>query len=89
MGVNVKEADLEFFQDLLALYNQDDGAVPEGFETNFLCDLAERHARAEKGVIDPETQLETVFFISEKMLKILHRIGEERFGMDPGEYRDD
>ena len=64
--------------DLIDHYNQDPDSVQEGFETNFLTDIAERFEK-EKAEM----------FVSPKMMNILRRIGSQRYGMDWNEYRDD
>lgn len=64
--------------DLLDHFDKDPDPVSQGFETDFLCDIAERFAE-EKAEM----------FVSGKMMNILRRIGEQRYGMKWQEYRDD
>ena len=63
---------------LLDHYNQDPDAVPEGFETGFITDIAERFEKEGAEM-----------FVSGRMMNIIRRIGQQRYGMDWEEYRDD
>ncbi|MGI9493887.1 MAG: hypothetical protein ACR2QF_15935 [Geminicoccaceae bacterium] len=64
--------------DLIDHYNNDPDTVPEGFETNFLTDIAERFKNEKSDM-----------FVSPKMMNILRRIGSQRYGMNWDRYRDD
>ena len=62
--------------DLIDNHKKNPEQVPPGFEENFICDIAERFST--EGV---------EIFISHRMMKILVRIGEERYGMQWAEYQ--
>ena len=58
-------------------FRQDSSAVRRGFETSFMTDIAERFE--EEG---------PAMFLSFKMMTILWRIGNQRYGMSWSDYVD-
>ena len=67
-----------FLIDLKEFYSNDPDVVPQGFETNFLTNILERFENEGAEM-----------FVSPKMMAIIKRIGEERYGMNWDAYKDE
>lgn len=63
--------------DLIDHYTQDPDQVAEGFETDFLTDIAEKFENEGSEM-----------FVSGRMMNILRRIGTQRYGMNWDQYTE-